>query len=192
MRKFFYCILPFILIWGVYGSLLFVPQLHYEYLGTVESDIITTAEEYHSDNDYFNIYNYQFTYKDKLGRLRNSKDISINEVARYVPSKGFNTRSENDWIVKQLIEKGKVYAPGWKIYIITIVGSLLPILLMYFFTYSTDHLSCISNDNNYACGDSRNCFGCPFCITDQQTICELKTNLKRPENKIKEFFGYEQ
>jgi len=191
MKKFFYCIIPFILIWGWYGSLLFVPQLHHEYLGTVESDnIIRTITEYQDDNDYFTICNYRFTYKDKFGTTRSSEDIHINNTFRYIPSRGFNTRSENDWIVKQLIENGKVYAPGWKDWILIAVILSSIAFPIYFFVQSTDHLSCLVNENNYRCGKSDRCFGCPFCVTDQQTICTLKTNLEKPKNEIKEFFGY--
>lgn len=191
MRKFFYCILPFIVIWGGYFSLLCIPQLHHEYLGTVEgNDVVMITSEHQSGNDYYNLYTCEFKYKDVIGVTRSSNDIYSNVHIRYVPSKGFVTRSNKAWEIKQLIKHGKVYAPGWSFWsiLVLIIGGF--ILFPYFGIHCLEHFECISRGRNYECGNSDYCFGCPFCVTDKQTNLNIKKHILKPVTKTKNFFGY--
>ena len=192
MKKFFYCILPFIVIWGGYFSLLCIPQLHHEYLGTVEgNDIVISTSEHQSGNDYYNLYTCKFKYKDVIGVTRSSDDIYTNITFRYIPSKGFVTRSNKAWEIKQLVKHGKVYAPGWSFWSIIVLVSGVFILVPYFFLHCTGQFECISRGLNYECGNiSDYCFGCPFCVTDKRTNLNIKKHILKPMTKTKNFFGY--
>ena len=189
MKKFLFCILPFIVIWGGYISLIFVPQLKYEYLGTLNSSIVEHKVEMQSGNDFYILYEYIFTYKDKNGIIRNSQDIHPNESVRYLASRGFSTRNPNNWITQQLFQHGKVYAPGkhWVWLLVIIVMSIgFP---LYFICISLRHTDCIVEGKNYSCGRTSDCFGCPFCVTDLQTN-NIQGFFISFFKKAKSFFGY--
>lgn len=171
--------------------MLCIPQLHHKYLGTVEdNNVVIVTSEHQSGNDYYNLYTCKFKYKDVIGVTRSSDDIYTNVTVRYIPSKGFVTRSNKSWEIKQLVKHGKVYAPGWSFWsiIVLVIGGF--ILLPYSGIHCSEHFECISRGRNYECGDSSYCFGCPFCVTDKQTINKIKIGSNKPREGIKKFFGY--
>lgn len=191
MKKFLYCILPFIIIWGGYFSLLCIPQLHHEYLGTVESnDVVIVTSECQSGNDHYDLYTCKFKYKDVIGVTRSSDDIHTNVTLSYIPSRGFVTRSNKSWEIKQLIKHGKVYAPGWTPWVVLTLVIVGMFLVLYFCIECIEHFDCYSHGYNYACGKGSNCFGCPFCVTDKQAINDLKIKLNKPKEVIKKFFKW--
>lgn len=84
------------------------PQITHTYIGTVYGSSIV-AEKKLCTNSGSHV-KYVFQYKDKDGNIRDSNSIEGHSN----DSQGFVTDS-GTWVEKQLLEKGKVYIPGWHI-----------------------------------------------------------------------------
>lgn len=176
-------------MWGVCISF-FIPQVTHEYLGTVDPNdtILRISREVQKGNTYKTIYQYQFKYKDKNGIERDSKNIRPNVTLKDLLP-GFATTSKDSWIVKQL-EKGKVYAPGWKIYMIILLITSIVLLLPVFMSNLVNQIDCLKDNHiYYKCGSKDKCFACPFCVLENKEI-NIKLNFSKPIEKIKIFFGY--